>query len=92
MAGREIRVPAYIIAVLGEERVAQEIRALRAALERAGWPATDETIIECLDDIATHKTELEEYGRELAARAAEGDFEAEELLRDLYDEVPDLDI
>ncbi len=55
MAGREIRVPAYIIAVLGEERVAKEIRFISGELKRAGLPVTIEKILGWLEDAAEQR-------------------------------------
>ena len=57
MDGREIRVPAYIIAVLGEERVAKEIKFVSNALQPNSSPPTIEKILDWLDRVAEVEAE-----------------------------------
>ena len=90
MAGREIRVPAYIIAVLGEERVAEEIKFVSNALQPSSSPPTIEKVLDWLDRVAEEKAELEAEVRALEA-APDDDFEAAERLHQLYLEAPWLD-
>ena len=58
MAGREIRVPAYIIAVLGEERVAKEIKFVSNALQPNSSPPTIEKILDWLDRVADAEADV----------------------------------
>jgi hypothetical protein len=57
MTRREIRVPAYIITVLGEERVAEEIKFVSNALQPSSSPPTIEKILDWLDRVAEAEAE-----------------------------------